>query len=929
MNAKTHFSVTHKYSKLTRPLIAAFLALTLGAIAPRAKAVNASPHAVEVKQPDGTRLIVRPYGDEFCHWYEDVNGFSVVTDRGRYVYARAAANGGLAPTTLVVGRDNPRAAGLTEKLQPTAQFISGQRQIFQTSAASSPVVSRVAPNGNVKNLVILCRFSDHTLGVHTRAPADYDTVFNTVGGDPALAPTGSVKDYYTENSYGQMTLNSTVIAWVTLPQTEAYYAAGFDGSGFYPMNAQRMVEDALNAADSVVNFAQFDTDNDGFVDAIDIVHSGYGAETGGGGGNWIWSHRWNLLSIPGGRWTSSDRNANNVSVKVFDYHTEAALWDVSGTNILRVGVIAHETGHFFGLPDLYDTDGTSEGIGSFCLMANSWGFNGSQLNPPHFSAWCKMQLGWLTPTNITPGTYNAPRVEQSQTVYRITNGYPSTEYLLVENRQPFGFEAGMPGGLAVWHIDDAKLDNNDEGFPGQFFWPENNNHFHIALLQADGRYDMEHGLNRGDSGDLYRGGGVTAVGPTTVPNTHRYQNGIVAATGNQISSISVSASNITFVYTLPVTNAPIVSATSILIGEGCTPTNGAADPGETVSVRLSLRNAGQIGLTNVTATLQASVNVLAPSQIQNFGELPVSGPIVNRTFGFTAAGSCGGIISNTFVIQAFGTNIATVHFGLRLGATIVRINQNFDTNLAPTLPTNWVASSNGAAPWATESGVFSSAPNSAFVTNYSGSGDEWLTSPAVLISSPSAQLTFSHRYNTEYGFDGGVLEISFDNGPFIDFVAAGGKFNANGYNFYIDQSWGSHLAGRDAWTGNSTDFVTTTATLPAVAANHVVRLRWRFATDGENGPGQFTGWNVDSIVLTDRSCCTIPLAPTFLSARRVGGDFILSHSTTPGQPYILEYKNNLNAFSWLPLRTNLGDGNPRWMTNAVGTDQRYFRLRTP
>ena len=239
--------------------------------------------------------------------------------------------------------------------------------------------SGIPASGTVKNLVVLCMFSDHTPGVHGRNQADYDVLFNAVGGDPTLAPTGSVKDVFTENSYGTMTLASTVVAWVTLPQNEAYYGNGQNGIGLtYPNNAQGMVRDALDLVDSLVDFGQFDQDNDGYIDAISFVHSGYGAETGGGGGNWIWSHKWSLWALPGGNWTSSDPNGVAVNVKVYDYHTEPALWGTSGTLISRIGVAAHETGHFFGLPDLYDTNGGSRGIGSWGMMANSWGFNGTQ-----------------------------------------------------------------------------------------------------------------------------------------------------------------------------------------------------------------------------------------------------------------------------------------------------------------------------------------------------------------------------------------------------------------------------------------------------------------------------------------------------------------------------------------------------------------------
>ena len=75
---------------------------------------------------------------------------------------------------------------------------------------------------------ILLRFSNHA----TRplpSVANYNTLMNAVGGDPVLAKTGSVRDYYLEASYGILTLDSTTTVWIDLPNTEAYYANGNSG----------------------------------------------------------------------------------------------------------------------------------------------------------------------------------------------------------------------------------------------------------------------------------------------------------------------------------------------------------------------------------------------------------------------------------------------------------------------------------------------------------------------------------------------------------------------------------------------------------------------------------------------------------------------------------------------------------------------------
>jgi len=507
------------------------LGLVVAILAGRAAAMPANPAAQQFRQPDGSEITLYVRGGEHVSWLEDQDGFTVVRKGDEFRYAKLSANKRLLATEWVVGRDDPQSKGLRRSIRPQAPpNASSVGQGTAEAEAPDPVPAR----GTVRNLVILCRFSDHPLETHTRPAADFDVLFNTVGGHSSIAPTGSVRDYYTENSYGQLDLVSTVVGWVDLPHTELYYTGGESY-----LNVREMIRDALNLADPLVDFTQFDVDGDGWIDSIDFIHSGYGAEFDGDTRK-MWSHKWQLQTP----WTSDE------GIRVSPYHTEPALWGSSGTGITRIGVIVHETGHFFGLPDLYDIDGSSSGIGSWGVMANSWGFDGSQLYPPHFSAYSKVFLGWVTPTLLEPGqTYQATATEIEPQIFKATQGFPSGEYLLIENRQPIGSDSAMPGGgLAIWHVDESVQTNQDEGYPGQSGWPANGNHYRVALLQADGSYDLERSRVRGNTGDLYRASGQPRIDATTIPNTDTYQFGSVQRTGVSISDISTSGTNMTFAF---------------------------------------------------------------------------------------------------------------------------------------------------------------------------------------------------------------------------------------------------------------------------------------------------------------------------------------------------------------------------------------------
>jgi hypothetical protein len=97
-------------------------------------------------------------------------------------------------------------------------------------------------------------------------------------------------------------------------------------------------------------------------------------------------------------------------------------------------------------------------------------------------------------------------------------------------------------GLVIWHIDNKKGNNQDEGFPSQVGWPENNNHYQVAVIQADGNYDLEEGSNRGDAGDVFHQDGVSTLGPgPDYPNTDGYQDGTVVVTGVTVDNIKIAS----------------------------------------------------------------------------------------------------------------------------------------------------------------------------------------------------------------------------------------------------------------------------------------------------------------------------------------------------------------------------------------------------
>jgi len=153
-------------------------------------------------------------------------------------------------------------------------------------------------------------------------------------------------------------------------------------------------------------------------------------------------------------------------------------------------------------------------------------------------------------------------------------------------------------------------------------------------------------------------------------------------------------------------------------------------------------------------------------------------------------------------------------------------------------------------------------PNAAFVDDPGVVSDKRLDSLHFPVSGTGVQLTFEHNFNLEasdvdpnVGFDGAVLEMSFDGGnTFQDILAIGGSFSIGGYNRTISTDRGSPIAGRQAWSGNSGGFICTVVNLPFLPPGG--RFRWRMASDN-SGSGE--GWRVDTVTIS--LCAPVPCQP--------------------------------------------------------------------
>ena len=410
-------------------------------------------------------------------------------------------------------------------------------------------------------------------------PSRYEEIFF---GATAVGRPYSVKTFYEQLSNGNITVDGRVFPWVVADSSDSYYEDGCNGIGVLapcpPRDVSRLGELLLRTLDVVSSgaaniWSEFDNDgpdgqpnsgdDDGVVDFVTFLQP----EQDGSCPNspHIWAHRFVIRAWNGGSpYVTRTPWAGHPGqfLKVDDYIMQSAVGGntaCDGSSPMPIGTVAHETGHAFGLPDLYDTELNSslvtQGIGEWGLMGS--GNYARPYSPSRYEAWSLFELGWVSVDTLTSGhDVRLGPVASSDTVLYLR--VPGTdEFYLLENRQPqesdtaqmapaFGGHQKSPG-LLVWHIDQGQIDAH--GFDGDNRVNVGPVHG-VALLQADGRNDLgQPGRgNRGDRGDAYPGSsGNTSLCRTTLPSAITSQGGFARFCLDRITQVSPGG-EITFRY---------------------------------------------------------------------------------------------------------------------------------------------------------------------------------------------------------------------------------------------------------------------------------------------------------------------------------------------------------------------------------------------
>lgn len=301
------------------------------------------------------------------------------------------------------------------------------------------------PEKIYKQLVILIEFKlDSTFFQNSNPRELYNRIFNEYGYNQRNG-VGCVADYFRDQSEGLFNLSFDVYGPYKINSKSQPYSNPNANTRNYGASAAAEATRLFLAENPDIDFSQYDWDNDGKVDQVIYVYAGLP-------GNLSLDSSYGRIWPNTGIFSTITTKDNHTISK---YSSSGEYWPTASKASCGIGTICHEFTHCLGLPDIYPT-----AANNYASMLDEWDLmdGGNFTNygwcPPNFTPLEKWLLGWLSFTDIDePATIKGMKpVADGGEVYRIKHS--DSEWLLLENKQRKGWDAGNPGsGLLIYHVN--------------------------------------------------------------------------------------------------------------------------------------------------------------------------------------------------------------------------------------------------------------------------------------------------------------------------------------------------------------------------------------------------------------------------------------------------------------------------------------------
>ncbi len=420
-------------------------------------AAKAESIPVQVRQADGSVVTVILRGDEHINWYTTLDGVLLVQGAdNNYYIGKVEKSGNLIATKQLAHEAHTRSHAELNLIakQDKEKFYAYVNKIAEESENAynnspltrGPIVDSgyggvpyFPHTGSPKALVILAEFQDTTFTIQDTKKVFTNYLMNEDHfSDKRYNQDQNykgVRGYFKDCSYGKFTPVFDVVGPIKLPKAHAVYGAGND-------RMDLLLADACAAVDGMVNFADYDANNDGIVDLVYVIYAGHSANTSGNKDTNIWPKS--------GTITISNK-FDGKSIRRYGVSNELNGSEKTSKNnkkINGIGLFCHEFSHTLGLPDIYayNTDAENQdnqGMEYWDIMDGGTGIRGGRV-PASYLAWEREVMGWMNidelKNDITIN--NLKSIDNGGKAYKIVNPKNSNEYIVLQSIQKGAWNQG-------------------------------------------------------------------------------------------------------------------------------------------------------------------------------------------------------------------------------------------------------------------------------------------------------------------------------------------------------------------------------------------------------------------------------------------------------------------------------------------------------